>query len=143
MKAKIVLFSILAILLLVALGIGTWYHSPLILLEDVEETEVASISVFNGATGRSFVVKDPNEIAGLVGALRGVKLERSGISENYDGFAFSLSFFDVDGNKLDAFIINSDTALRKDPFFYRVIGEGELCFDLLQEWEAKYCPETE
>lgn len=143
MKIKSVVFSVLAILLLVALGVGVWYRSPVILLQDVEETEVASISVFNGSTGRSFVVEDPNEIVGLVGALRGIKLERNGISENYDGFAFSLSLFDAKGEKLDAFIINSDTALRKDPFFYQVAGEGDLCFDLLQEWEAKYCAEAE
>ncbi len=99
--------------------------------------EIASISVFNGSTGRRMTLEDAGEISFIINNIQTVKMKRGKISSNYDGYSFSLTFKDANGNAIDSFIINSKTVIHDDPFFYES-ENGELCLAFLQELENKY-----
>ncbi len=111
-----------ALILLLAAGSYAWYVYPVEFLDNVSADEVACISIFDGQNGTESSVTDKSEIYSAVSRLRGVAFKRSGISLGKMGYRYKLTFYGNDGNQLDAFIVNSDGILRKDPFFYKAIG---------------------
>ena len=134
MKKKFVLYGITSILMLVFVITCLWYSSPKVFLKGINSADVVSISVFNGSTGKQMTLESREEIDAIVNNIQTLKMKRSKISSNYDGFAFSLTFKDKNGNVIDSFIINSKSSIRDDPFFYEC-ESGELCFSYLQELE--------
>ena len=140
MKKKYILCGIALILVLGISVTCIWYFTPKVFLKGVDTSEIASISVFDGSTGKRMTLEDTDEINAIVENIQSAKMKRGDISSNYDGFSFSLSFKDKDGNVIDSFIINSKKVIRDDPFFY-TCRNTELCFDILQELENKYCVE--
>lgn len=113
-----------------------WYFSPKIFLRGINAANVKSISVFDGNTGKSFSINNPDEIHYIVENIQSIKMERGNISINYSGYSFRISFYGEDERVIDSFIINSVNTIRSDPFFYRC--DDGLCFDYLKELEAKY-----
>lgn len=138
MKKKYILFGVTAAVLAAVIIVCAWYSSPKTFLKGIDSKEVASISVFDGNTGKSFTVVDSNEIKYIVENIQGIETVRDNISSNYNGFSFSLSFADADGKEIDSFIVNSDDTIRDDPFFYRC--DGGLCFEYLKSLEVYYAP---
>ena len=141
MKKKFVLYGITSILMLVFVITCLWYSSPKVFLKGINSADVVSISVFNGSTGKQMTLESREEIDAIVNNIQTLKMKRGKISSNYDGFAFSLTFKDKNGNVIDSFIINSKSSIRDDPFFYEC-KEGEVCFDYLVELASKYSPKT-
>ena len=137
MKKKCISCGGVLLLIICIVATCLWYFTPKSFLEDVDANEIASISVLNGGTGRRMTLEDAGEISFIVNNIQTVKMKRGKISSNYDGYSFSLTFKDADGNAIDSFIINSTTVIRDDPFFYES-ENGELCFEFLQELENKY-----
>ena len=140
MKKKYVLYGIILVLTIGIIVACSWYFTPKSFLKGVDGNEIASISVFNGSTGRRMTLEDTEDIAIIVDNIQSMRLKRGKISSNYDGYAFSLTFRDKEGNIIDSFIVNSKTVIRDDPFFYEC-ENGDLCFTFLQELENKYCVE--
>ena len=141
MKKKIISYAIIAIVLLALIIVCVWYYSPKTFLKGVNAEDIASISVFNGSTGGRFTVENVGDIRYIVENLQSTPMKRDNISSNYDGFHFKLTFKDANGSVIDSFIINSDTTVRDDPFFYR--SDGGLCFAYLQELESNYTSNEE
>ena len=137
MKKKYVLYGIAMLLVICIIVAGFWYFSPKVFLKGIDSGEVASISVFNGSTGQRMTLENPEDIDSIVNNIQSAKMKRGKISSNYDGFVFSLTFKDKEGNVIDKFIINSKNVIRDDPFFYES-ENSELCFSFLQELENKY-----
>lgn len=134
MKTKQSKYLIIAVILIVAMAISVvWYFSPRTFLSGVEPSGVRSISVFDGNTGKSFVIEDPAEIRYIVENIQDIAMKRYKVSVGYSGFGFRMSFRNGSGKEPDSFVINSGNIIRDDPFFYRC--DGGLCFDYLQELE--------
>lgn len=112
------------------------YMTPKTFLKGVSPSEVSRIGVFDGTNGRGFSVKESEDIERIVTAVQSVKMKRNGISTGYSGFALRLAFVDENGNIIDNFILNSDTVIRDDPFFYE--GEGSLGFGFIKGLEEEY-----
>ena len=138
MKKKYILYGAIALFVIAAIAICIWYFSPRTFLKNTNANDVTSISVFNGSTGKSFVIENTDEIRYIVENIQVVEMKRDNISTNYDGFSFSLTLKNVDGKTIDSFIVNSDDTIRDDPFFYRC--DGGLCFEYLKSLEEYYNP---
>lgn len=111
-------------LLVAAVGFALSFGS-VHFLANTAPADVASIAVRDGTTGQSFVVTDSGDIAAIVAGLQAPTFSRKGISLGYTGTRFTLTFADQRGSTIDCFTVNSDTSIRKDPFFYRC-AEGGL-----------------
>ena len=134
MTKKIVLSVILAIAA-AAVIFAVWFFIPKTFLKGVDPSDIKSVSVFDGNTGKSFVIDDADEIKSIVENIQNTELRRGKISLAYAGYGFRLGFGDSSGKSAE-FIINSNDTVRADPFFYRC--SGGLCFDYLKELEGKY-----
>ena len=134
-KQKITLLIIVIVIAAAAISL-VWYFSPRTFLGGVEPSDIKSIVIFDGNTGKGFYISDADEIRYIVENVQGNKMERDCVSMGYTGWSFHMVFCDETGKPIESFVINSVDTIRKDPFFYRC--DGDLCFDYLKELEAKY-----
>ena len=104
-KQKDFLF-LLALFVLAAAILALWYFSPKTFLKGVEAAEVKTISVFDGNSGKSFEISDPEEIRAIVENIQAHAMRRDKLSIAYSGFGFRMYFNDENGKVLDSFIMN-------------------------------------
>ena len=93
------------------------------------------IEVFDGNTGKGFDIDAGADIARILDDLQSATLRREGISLGHMGERFRLTFYDMNDKVLTHFTVNSETTIRRDPFFYRDSTDS-LCVDVLEELEA-------
>ena len=137
---RIILWSAAAVTV-IAMILGVWYFTPKTFLAEIDPSEVASISVFDGSTGNHFTLTDSGEIRTVVENIKSVPTERGKLSLGYMGYSFRMSFIDEDGREIDSFILNGKDTIRDDPFFYYSDDpEDEFCFEYMKELEEKHCP---
>lgn len=130
MKKKIIIISAL---ILIIVGV-VWYLTPKTFAMGVNLDDVDKFSVFDGQTGTGFMVDDPTYIKMIVRNLQNTPVKRSGISLGNMGYGFKIEGLDANGKTIiPVILINSETTIRKDPFFYSC--DGGLCFDFLKELE--------
>jgi len=134
-KQKISLPIIVVVIAIIAISM-VWYFSPKIFLRGVEPSDVKSISVFDGNTGKLFVIDDVAEIKYIVENIQDIEMQRGNLSVGYSGFRFQMNFNNSNGETIDSFVINSADSIRDDPFFYRC--NGGLCFEYIEGIENKY-----
>lgn len=134
-KQKVFLF-LLALFVLAAAILAMWYISPNTFLKGIEAAEVKTISVFDGNSGKSFQISEPEEIRAIVENIQAHEMRRDKLSIAYSGFGFRLFFTGENGKTLCSFILNTAGTIRSDPFFYRC--DGGLCFAYLAELEEQY-----
>lgn len=118
---KKVVFCI-ALILLISAFFCAWYVQPVKFLDNASSDGVSRILVFDGQSGEKSTVTDKDEIASAVSKLQGTVFKRSGISLGKMGYRYKLTFYDNEENVIESFIVNSESVLRKDPFFYEAIG---------------------
>lgn len=135
MKKKASLIVILAIVVLIAIS-SVWYFFPTNFLSGVEPSDIKSISVFDGNTGKGFDVGNTDEIYHIVENIQNADMRKDKLSIGYTGWSFNVKFYNEAGKEIENFIINSADTIRKDPFFYRC--DDALCFNYLKELEGKY-----
>ena len=133
-KQKIRISIIAAAVVIIVLA-GVWYVLPKTFLRGTEPSDLKSVSVFDGNTGKGFRIEEPEEIQYIVENIQGAEMKRDNLSLFYSGYGFRLSFYDEGGRQIESFIINSEDTIRDDPFFYRC--DGGLCFDYLTELEER------
>ena len=142
MKRKpIILIAAAVFLIVVVIIFGVWYSMPKTFLNRLDASDVSGISVFDGNTGKGFIVDDADEIKHIIENIQNVEMKRDDISVGYSGYGFRMHFMDKNEKVIDSFMINSSDLIRDDPFFYRC--DGSLCFDYLKELEDKYARGSE
>ena len=112
------------------------YLMPKTFLKGVSPSEISRIGVFDGTNGKGFSLTDESEIEKIVSSIQSVRMKRGKISVGYSGFSLSLKFIDKNGKIIESFIMNGDSFIRDDPFFYE--GEGSLGFRFIKELEEEY-----
>lgn len=135
-KTKKMLSLFLAAILLFCAALALYYFSPRTFLKGVSPNDISEIKVFDGTNGKSFSIKDSKEIEKIISAIQSVQMKRGKISVGYSGFSLALTFLNKNEKVIDGFIINGDSFIRDDPFFYE--GNSSLGFDYLKELELKY-----
>ena len=133
-KKKITVFVVMIIIVVIVIGV--WYSTPKRFLGPVKASEVISISVFDGNTGKGFTIDDSDEIKQIIENIQSIEMKRDNFSIGYSGYSFSMEFMNENGRVIDSFIINSSNTIRDDPFFYR--SDKDLCFDYLKGLEDSY-----
>ena len=126
-----ILFAILAAINVIAVILTVWYFLPQKFLRSVSPTDVVSISVFDGNTGKSFTIDNSEEIKYIVENIQSREMKKDGISLFHSGYSFRMNFYGENEKVLDSFIINSSNTIRSDPFFY--CCDDGLCYDYLEE----------
>mgnify|MGYP004579899791 FL=1 len=132
MKKTITIF--LTVVCIIIAGF-VWYRMPTQLLPGVKASDVSRIEVFDGNTGKGFDIDAGADIARILDDLQSATLRREGISLGHMGERFRLTFYDMNDKVLTHFTVNSETTIRRDPFFYRDSTDS-LCVDVLEELEA-------
>lgn len=135
-RKQIILISLAAFIIAAAIVFGVWYFVPKTFLNAPGSSEIISISVFDGNTGKEFTINDTDEIKQITESIRNTEMKRDNISAGHSGYGFKMHFMDKNEKVIDSFIINSPDTIRDDPFFYRC--DGSLCFDYLKELEDRY-----
>lgn len=136
MRRKCLLIIILCVLLGVLLTGYIWWYMPTYFLNDVAPGDVARIAVFNGTTGQSFTIEDSEDIDYIVTKIADVRMRK----EEYchvDGFVYSISFYDTDGERIDGFVLNGNT-IRDGAIRYEMVYETDedpLCFEYIKALE--------
>jgi hypothetical protein len=124
------------VLILSAVGFVAYYVSPASFLNGISGDDVDCIAVFNGNTGRSFTVTDPDDLKTVLENLQSAKARRNGLSLREDGYGYRLTLMDQAGKALDTVTVNGVSEIRRDPFLYEVT-ETTLCYDLLKSLETE------
>ena len=135
-KKQIILISFVVFIIIAAIILCVWYYIPKTFLNRLDASEVMTISVFDGNTGKGFVIESSEEIRQIVENIQQIKMKRDSISVGYSGYSFRVQFMDQNGKVIDSFIINSSNSIRDDPFFYRC--DGGLCYDYMKDLEDMY-----
>lgn len=135
MKKKVLISaSIIAILLIAAV---CCYFMPKTFGKHVNPSDVDHIIVFDGNTGTGFTITDSEDIEYIVENIQNISMRRHGISLGRMGYGFKIGYVTSnDKAVIPLFYLNSDSTIRKNPFFYRC--DGGLCFEYLKVCEEKY-----
>lgn len=132
-KVKKSFFIIPIVLLVIVIG-GVWWNMPANFLKNISAEDVAYIKVFDGNTGKRFIIKGTDNIAYIVSNMKGRAMKKEKVSLGYSGTMFQLTFFNENDKVMSEFIVNYYDTIRKDPFFYKDATEG-LCVDYLKNLE--------
>lgn len=129
-----------SIILIVVIG-TIWLRSPVQFLKNTDANEISRIEVFDRHNGKQFIITNQEDIAFIVSNIQSTNMKREKVSIGYMGTHFSMQFYNLDGKKIDEFILNAADTIRKDSFFY--IDEMEsLCINYLQAIEDGNVKET-
>lgn len=108
--------------------------NPVRFLNGASFHTVSAIDVFNGNTGKHYVIDDKDDIQYIIENLQNADFRIGQLSIGYVGTRFNLEFIDNNGSRMDKIIINADDTLRKDPFFYTE-KSAALCTEYLENIE--------
>ncbi len=114
-RLRIVVSVLIAVL---AISVFVWYYAPVDLLKSMNSRDVAVIQLRSGSTGYQFQIENPEDISFLVEAIQEGSFRKSGISSFHKGSWYTMTFCDAAGRELESITVNSDSLIRKDPFFY-------------------------
>lgn len=89
---------------------------------DVED--VVKISIFNGHTGDKIEISDRTTINHIISNLNSVTIQRKSWALGHMGYRYRFEIFG-DETRLETYIVNSETIMRKDPYYYDVV-DGEI-----------------
>ena len=132
MKKRTFVF-VMSAAVLILLGV-VWYNAPIDIM-NLDSGEVLEIVIFNGNTGNATHIDNPQQIERIVENLNSVKVKRDKPSLGYMGYSYKITIYLKDGNEAgdwNNFIINSESYIRKDPFFYAVT-DGSTGYDYISE----------
>ena len=96
MKNKIIIFVITIMTLISVTTI--FYLTPKTLAKNVKLSDVNFIEVFDGGTGASFTINNPEDIKYIVENIQSHKMKKDGISFGKMGYGLKIVCFD-DNNK--------------------------------------------
>ena len=126
-KPKIIL--IIAGILLIC------YLFPIKMLS-ADTSDITYIDIFNGNSGKHFIVSEKNQVDYIVHNLSTSWVSRTFPKLPSSGFGFSLKFYDKDENVYAKMVMNSESNIVKG-IFYHNSWQSSLCYDYLKELEAE------
>ncbi len=132
MKKKVVLWGVVIALVLAVAGVVVWIVLPKHLLKDVEASEVSRIEVFDRTAGRTFVIRNPEQIAYIVENLKSVSVKWDGLALGYTGMVYSITLFDAkDVSYSETMTLATDNRVIEGFSFYK--ADRGLCLDYIRD----------
>ena len=128
MKIKHKLLIGLATIFIVAAGIVIYFLVPQKILHTDEQ--VATITLFDGNSGRYATVTDPEEIEYIVAMFNDKKFSATGIAAFRIGFSMRIKYFDEKENEILHFIAGKNT-IRYRGLFYE-LQDGSIDYTYLE-----------
>ena len=128
MKNKRKLLIGLATILIVIVGIVIYFLVPQKILHTDEQ--VAKITLFDGNSGRSATVTDPEEIAYILAMFNDKKFSVTGIAAFRIGFSMRIKYFDEKEKEILHFIAGGNT-IRYRGLFYE-LQDGSIDYMYLE-----------
>lgn len=113
-----------------------WWFAPKKLLDGIDASEISYIQVMDGNTGKLFEIDNPEYINYIMHNLKQVKLYKNGMSLGHSGYGYKLKFYDNRERMLATFSLNSQSLVRKDPFFY-LSSNGVMCTEYIAKLEEE------
>lgn len=135
-------YIVLGCVLCMALLALVWWLVPTHFLGGVTPKDVGKIEIFNGTSGREYVLSDPEQIAFVVEHIQQVPMKKDYIGLGM-GTLFRMQFVNTDGKDMAFFIVNSEDSIRQGMMFYECDGELEQVVEYLEEIEDSLFPEKE
>ncbi len=80
--------------------------------------EASKIVVFSGSTGGQAVLNDSEEIKYITDSINGIEFSKDKASKNRDGFAYSITWYDEKGEKLEGITLMTASRISYDGYFY-------------------------
>ena len=128
MKIKRKLLIGLATILIVVVGIVIYFLVPQKILHTDEQ--VAAITLFDGNSGRSATVTDPEEITYIVAMFNDKKFSAAGIAAFRIGYSIRVKYFDEKEKEVLHFIVGKNY-LRYRGLFYE-LQDGSIDYTYLE-----------
>lgn len=113
-KCWVVLLSFIAILI-ISYGLISIPRR----IVSITPSEVSSIDIFDGHTGKSITITNRNDIEHIIGNLNTITFKKDKWSLGYMGYSLRTTIYKENGGIYKKLIINSIDTLRDDPFFYK------------------------
>ncbi len=110
MKKTVSLISIILIFLLLA---GC---TPKELKFDIDKA--TKITIFSGSMGKSVEITDEQQISHITDNFNELTFTKQKSSKSYDGFAYSITWYDSDNNKIEAITVMRENRISYNDYFY-------------------------
>ena len=94
--------------------------------------EAASLSLMSGTTGEKISITDPETIRAITEDVCAVHFVRDSSSKNYDGWSYSLHWFDAEGKELEHVIVNGADRIDYKDWFWLAVGSELIDIDALK-----------
>lgn len=130
MKTKRKLLILIATIFLVAGGILLYLLVPQKMLHTNDQ--VTKITLFDGNSGKSAIVTDPEEIAYIKQMFNDKKFSASGIGAFRMGYGMEIKFFNEEDKKTSEFIVSNETKIRYSGLFYEM-KDDSIDYEYLKE----------
>lgn len=114
---RIIKISLLVIILLVLLFYGLTYLPHKIV--NIAPSEVSSIHIFDGNTGKSISITNKNNIKHIIKNLNSIIFSKGQLAVWYMGYSFKVTIYKNDESVYKEFIINSKDTIRNGLFFLK------------------------
>lgn len=111
----------------VLLGL-VFFNSPKKLLK-IDIKDVVKITIFNGNTGDKIDIVNRATINDIISNLNSVTIQRKSWALGHMGYRYKIELLGKK-SKLKTFIVNSDTVVRKDLYYYDVV-KGDIDIDYI------------
>ena len=132
MKNKLLIVAIAIVLLTIVIIVI--FKLPVHLIKQ-EAAEISYIDIFDGHNGKEFTIDKEEDVDYIVANISSIALKREGVSIGFLGYGFRMTFYNKNGKIIERFIMNSENAIRKDPFFYRD-STSSLCYNYIKNLET-------
>lgn len=129
MRRKRILTTLLCVTAIFVAAL-VWWNVPTP-ATNIEASKVAKIEIFDGNTGKEVTITDAKDIEHIMTNLNAISIKKHKLSLGYLGYSFKTTIYKTDGSVYREFIINSNSIIRKDPFFYRDASES-IDFDYIK-----------
>lgn len=134
---KRTIFRSIFLLLLLTIFFLVWLHYPCTFLNSINADDIAVIHVRNGNNGNLFSIENEDDISYIVTHIQEQTFCKKKISLFYTGEYFTLSFCGKNEKVLAKFTVNSNTSIRKDPFFYQTETNDMQIIEFLELYDTK------
>jgi len=127
--------KIIYILMILTLVYGFTYIPHKLIL--IDSGSISQIVVTDGNTGQKIAIKDKEDINYIINNLNGVIFQKGKPSIGYVGFSFRAIIYNIKGEAIKEFTINSLETIRYNRFFYTAI-HNQVDDEYIKEMFEKY-----
>lgn len=128
-KKNIFLIIIITIIAIVMLYLITYIPHKII---TINSTEVSRIEIFDGGKGNGLTITDKKEIEHIITNLNNATFYKGKSCVDYNGVRFCITVYKNNGKKYKEFVINSNSTIRYNDFFY-IDKSSSIDYDYLNE----------